>query len=260
MIFENWLKWGFPALDTRRASYRYHSLLPGHGQDGVVGVGPPGGGVDKDVHVLVDDGRGDGLLEHDLKVLGLENLLQRVEGKTRQLGLDKVGPVLHDGLQLHMPVCGLPPNAGPPTQYQRKGQRTNKHKRRKSPGDQVKHVDTVCGAALGFAGSAGQLDRQKGEQGLPGKPVPHLHQPGVEVDLTRQRGDGQEGRVAHDEEGGYCLLPRNKSWSASEDDLELPTWASTHVKEAWVDVGGLLEDDDVAAGALGGRDLPKEKK
>ena len=243
----------------QKPAYRYQSLLPCHGQDSIVGVGPPGSGVDKDMHVLVDDGRRDGLLEHELNVLGLENLLKRVEGKTRQLGLDKVRPVLHDGFQLDVPVCGLP-SAGtmpPPSRYQKKGpQRTNKHikgKNRVSPGDQVKHVNAVSRAPLGLAGGACQLDGQESKQRLPGQPVPHLHQPGVEVDLTGERGDGQESGVAHDEEGGYCFLPRNKSWSASEDDLELPSWANpTHIKESWVDVGGLLQDDHVPSGSLRG--------
>lgn len=42
----------------------------------------------------------------------------------------------------------------------------------------------------------------------------------------------------------------------SSGDEELPRWARAHVKKSWVDIGGLLEDDDVSAGALGGRDLP----
>jgi len=142
----------------------------------------------------------------------------------------------------------------PPSRYQKKGSRTNKHnkgKRKLSPGHQVKHMDALCGATLGFAGGAGQLDAQEREQGLSRQAVPHLHQPRVEVDLTRQRGDGQEGRVAHDEE--WCdgfLRVKGGSDSASEGDVELPAWASAHVKEAWVDVGGLLEDDDVPASAL----------
>jgi len=243
-------------------AHRYQSLLPGDRQDGVVGVGTARSGVDKDVHVLVDDGRGDGLLEHDLNVLGLEHLLQRVEGKTRQLGLDKVGPVLHDRLELDVPVGRLPPahtdSMPPPSRYQKKSQRTNKHKAKKSrvsPGDKVQHVDAVGAAALCLAGCAGQLDAQEGEQGLPSQPVPHLHQAGVEVDLAGQRGDGQQGGVAHDEEWGDCLLPvispsASERDDASEGDMELPVWASAHVKEAWVDVGCLLEDDHVPSGAL----------
>jgi hypothetical protein len=262
MIFQNWIKWGFPVFDAQSAPYRYHSLLPSHGKDGVVGVGPPRCGVDEDMHVVVDDWRGNGLLEHDLNVLGLKDLLQRVEGKTRQLGLDKVGPVLHDGLKLDVPVCRLPPEQvntmAPPSRYVKKA-RTNKHKKKKSPRDQVQHVNAVCGAALGFTSCTGKLDAEEGEQRLPRQPVSHLHQPGVEVDLAGEGGDGQKGGCPHDEEGGYCFLQRQRSGSTSSDDEPLQGWASAYVKEPWVDVGCLLEDDHVAPRALGCGDLQTKK-
>lgn len=258
MIFDKWVKWGIPAIDSQPTAYRYHSLLPSHGKDGVVRVGASSCGVDEDVHVVIKDGHGDGLLEHDLNVLGLKNLLQRVEGQPGKLGLNQVGPVLHDGLKLDVPVCRLPPEQvntmAPPQRYARKP-RTNKHKKKSPPRNQMQHVDTVCGAALGFAGCAGQLDAQKRKQRLPGQLVPHLHQPGVEVDLAGQRGDGQQRGGPHDEEGGYCFLHRPRSGSTSSDDESLPNWARAHIKEAWVDVGGFLEDDDVPPGALGRRDL-----
>lgn len=251
-------------------AYRYQPLLACHGDDGVVAVGPPRGWVNEDVDVLVDDCGRRGLVKHDLDVLGLEDLLKRVERKPGKLRLDEVRPVLHDGLELDVAVRALPPaprggqvnmldpvrtvnTMGPPSRYPRKKQKTN----RGSPGDQVKHVDALGGLALGLAGCAGQLHAQEGEDGLPREPVPHLHEPRVEVDLARERADGQEGRVSHDEQRGHGLLRR--SWhgsGSSDDDFCLPDWASAHVKEAWVDVGGLLEDDDVPPGALGGRDLP----
>ena len=148
----------------------------------------------------------------------------------------------------------------PPERYPR---RTNKHKHKKNgPGDKVEHVNALGGLALGLAGGAGQLDAQKGEDGQAGQLVPHLHEPGVEVDLARERADGQEGGVAHDQERRDGLLRQTGgvSWSSDEDEDEegyFPDWASAHVKESWVDVGSLLEDNDVSSGALGSGDLHK---
>jgi hypothetical protein len=269
--------------------YRYHALLPGHRDDGVVAVGPPRGWVNEDVDVLVDDRRGHGLLKHDLNVLRLKHLLKRVEGEPAELGLDQVRPVLHDGLELDVAVGALPPvpepvryiwmtnaegareggSMPPPARYPRKA-RTNKHQKgnvkAKKPGNEVQHVNTFGGLPLGLARCAGQLHAQVGEHGLPGDPVSHLHEPGVEVDLARQGADGQQGGVAHDQERRDGFLRHTEEdyddqWSdadstSSSGDMELPNWARAHVKEPWVDVGGLLEDDDVAAGALGRGDLP----
>ena len=257
-------------------AYRYQPLLAGHGDDGVVAVGPPRGWVNEDVDVLVDDCGRRGLVKHDLDVLGLEDLLKRVERKPGKLRLNEVRPVLHDGLELDVAVRALPPapkrvvnmidpmrtvnmidprtvnTMDPPSRYQRKKQKKTKD----SPGDQVKHVDALGGLALGLAGCAGQLHAQEGEDGLAREPVPHLHEPRVEVDLARERADGQEGRVSHDEQRGHRLLRRENTESgSSDDDFCLPDWASAHVKESWVDIGGLLEDNDVSPGALGGRDL-----
>lgn len=68
--------------------------MPGHAEDGVVALGPARRGVDEGVDGLVQDGRGRGLVEHDLDVGGLEDLLVGVEGQAGQLALDEVGPVL----------------------------------------------------------------------------------------------------------------------------------------------------------------------
>ena len=263
------------ARATLWPDYRYQPLLAGHGDDGVVAVGAPRGWVNEDMDVLVDDRRGHGLLKHHVDVLRLEDLLKRVERKTGELGLDQVGSVLHDGLELHMAVRALPPAPEPdrylwmaPWPNRKRGEamppperyprRTNKHKHKKNgPGDKVEHVNALGGLALGLAGGAGQLDAQKGEDGQAGQLVPHLHEPGVEVDLARERADGQEGGVAHDQERRDGLLRgRSRSWS-SEDEGYFPEWASSHVKEAWVDVGSLLEDNDVSSCALGGGDLHK---
>jgi len=248
MVFQSWVKWGFPIFDTKPPAYRYHSLLPGNGQDGVVRVGPTSCGVYENMHVVVEDRGRDGLLKHHLDVLGFKDLLQRVESEPRELGLDQVGPVLHDGFKLDVPVRALPPAQ----QNNVKKYRTNKHKRgRASPRNQVQHVNTVCGAALGFTGGTGQLHAQKCEERLASQPVSHFHQAGVKVDLAGQGGNGQQSSVAHDEEGGYCLLPRPRTGSTSSDDEPLQGWASAYVKEAWVDVGSLLQNDDVPACALG---------
>jgi hypothetical protein len=99
-------------------------------------------------------------------------------------------------------------------------------------GDEVKHVHAFRRLAFRLAGGARQLDAQEREDWLVGDFVPHLHQTGVEVDLRREGGDRQQRRVAHDEERGDGF-----------------------VEEAWVDVRGLLENDDVPARSLRGRNL-----
>jgi len=231
------------------------------------------------VDVLVDDRRGHGLLKHHVDMLRLEALLKRVEGQAGELGLYEVGPVLHDGLELHMAVRALPPvpepnkrylwmpdgkrgePMPPPSRYKR---RTNKHKtgNKAAPGNEVEHVHAVGGLALGLAGGAGELDAQKREDGLARDLVPHLHEPGVEVDLARERADGKQGGVAHDEERRDRLLRDSDEWSSDKEEGEsvfFPDWASAHVKEAWVDVGSLLEDNDVSSGPLGGGDLRQGK-
>jgi hypothetical protein len=225
--------------------------------------------------VLVDDRRGHGLLKHRFDVLRLEALLKRVEGQAGQLGLDEVGPVLHDGLELDVAVRALPP-VPEPNRYiwmssdrdpsepmpppQRYPRRTNKHKKRCAPGNKVEHVDALGGLALGLAGGAGQLDAQECEDGLACDLVPHLHEAGVKVDLARQGADGKQGGVSHDQERRDGLLQKRRSWSSEDEDededmVHLPDWASAHVKEAWVDVGSLLEDNDVSSCALGGGNL-----
>jgi hypothetical protein len=149
----------------------------------------------------------------------------------------------------------------------------------------MEHVDTVGGLALGLASGTGELDAQKCEDRLTGELVPHLHEPGVKVDLAREGADCQKRGGAHDHERRDGLLSESKnlseeehrnknqireldsslmsasstgySSSSDEEMIELPEWASTNVKESWIDVGSLLEDNDVSSGALGGRDLPE---
>ena len=272
------------------SEYRYESLLTGHRNNGVVAVGPPSGWVNENVNVLVEDRDGARLPEHNINVLGLKGLLERVKGKPGELGLDEVGPVLHDGLELHVAVGALPPAQQADTQSKSRSKKKDRKKKRKQsaqqaeapgkpqdhkPGNQVQHVDAIGGLALRLASGTSELDTQKGENWQACELVPHLHEPSVEVDLAGERADGQERGSAHNHERRDGLLPSSTpkkdhvndkrerrdslmSSSSNEDMAELPEWASAHVKESWVDVGSLLEDNDVSSGALSGRDLPSE--
>ena len=94
--------------------------------------------------------------------------------------------------------------------------------------DEVEHVGAVGRLPVLAALGAGQGHAEDAEERQAGDLVPHAEQARVEVDLGGEGRDGDEGGVAHDEE--------------RRDGL---------VEEARVDVGGLLQDDDVAAGALG---------
>jgi hypothetical protein len=242
-----------------REDYRYEPLLAGHGDNRVVAVGPPCGWVNENMDVLVEDRRRTWLPEHGVDVLSLKGLLQGVKCQPGKLRLDEVGPVLHDGLELHMAVRALPPVPSPAS-LDAAGAARRKGKTMGSPGDQVKHMDALGGPALGLARCAGELDAEKREDGLASDPIPHLHQARVKVDLARKRADGKEGRGAHDHQRGDGFLQRaypSASSSSDEDLIELPGWASAYVKESWVDVSGLLEDNDVSSGALGRRNLPE---
>jgi transcriptional antiterminator Rof (Rho-off) len=80
--------------------------------------------VNEGVNGLVQDSLRRELIEHDLNMGSLEDLLIRVERETRQLALDQIRAVLHDRLQLDMPIRALP------------------------PGDQVEHVDALSRLAV----------------------------------------------------------------------------------------------------------------
>lgn len=99
--------------------------------------------------------------------------------------------------------------------------------------DEVEHVGAVGRLPVFAALGAGQGHAQDAEQWEVCDLVPHAEEARVEVDL---RGEGRDGQEA----GG----PDNQE---RRDRL---------VEEAWIHVGGLLEDDDVAPGPLGGADLP----
>lgn len=98
-----------PPLPFVMYSHRNHPLLPRDAQYGVVALRSPRGGVDEDVDGLVHEHGGRLLGEHHFQVRRFKNLLTRVECEAGQLGLDEVRAVLHDGLELDVPVGGLPP-------------------------------------------------------------------------------------------------------------------------------------------------------
>lgn len=168
-----------------------------------------------------------------------EALLQRVERQPAELRRDQVWPVLHDLLEPQMLLRALP----------------GRH--------QVKHVLAVGGLALVLACLARELHAERLEDGLLlgslvsgqsadataanmnlGAPtymdasidlrqrVPHLDEPRVEVDLARQRGDGQQAGPPDEHERCNRL-----------------------VEETRIAVRRLLQHDDVTSRALGGGHL-----
>jgi hypothetical protein len=94
---------------------------------------------------------------------------------------------------------------------------------------------TVMTLALLLALLTHELDAACREEGAAGRRVAHLDEAGVEVDLGGEGRDGDERGRADAEDG--------------RDGL---------VEEALVAVGGLFQDQNVAAGALGGADLHKK--
>ena len=102
-------------------------------------------------------------------------------------------------------------------------------------GHQVEHVHAGRRPPVLDAPAAGQLHADAGEQREARDLVPHPEQPRVEVDLRGQRGDGDEAGVPDEQE--------------RRDRL---------VEEARLDVGRLLEHDEVPSRPLGRRDLPDD--
>ena len=96
----------------------------------------------------------------------------------------------------------------------------------------MEHVDALVGLAFLFALFAAELDATRDKERAPGGRIAHLDETRVEVDFGGEGRDGDERGGADAEDG--------------RDGL---------VEEALVAVRGLLEDEDVAAGALGGSDL-----
>ena len=89
-------------------AYRDYAALAAEADDCVVGARPAGGRVDDDEHFLVFHKRErlDG--EEVVDVYLAEDLLQTVEGETRELGLDEVRAVLHHDLELAVALGALP--------------------------------------------------------------------------------------------------------------------------------------------------------
>jgi hypothetical protein len=96
---------------------------------------------------------------------------------------------------------------------------------------------TVLALAILLALLTHELDAPCREEGAAGGRVAHFYQAGVEVDLGGEGADGDEGGRADAEDG--------------RDGL---------VEEALVAVRGLFQDQNVAAGALGGADLHKKRR
>ena len=98
------------------------------------------------------------------------------------LQIHEIWAILHDGLELDVPVAALP------------------------AGDEVEHVRAVGGAAVLPALGAGERDAERGEHGEVRDLVPHAEEAREEVDLARDGRDGQEAGGADDEQGEYCLV------------------------------------------------------
>lgn len=174
-------------------THRDEPFLPADGQDGVIAAWPPCGRVDEEVDGLVDYSNRRRLREEDVQICRLKDLLEGVEGEPTQFAFDEVWPVLHNGLEFEVPITTLPAR------------------------DEVEHVGALRRLPVFSALAAGEGDAEGGEHREVGGLVAHAEQPGEEVDLAGDGGDGQEARGPDDEEGEYCL-----------------------VGEAGVDVGGLL--------------------
>jgi hypothetical protein len=181
-------------------THRDHPLLPRHRQDGIVAPRSAGSGVDEKVDGFIGDGSRWQLTEHDVQVCPPKDLLQRVEGEPAQFALYEIGAVLHDCLQLQMPVPALPPR------------------------DEVEHVRAL-GALPGLsAGVAGEGHAQCGEDWEICSLVSHSEQSGEEIDLAGDSGDGQEACRPHDQQGKHRLVregcPANELLGLYRNDNE----------------------------------------
>lgn len=96
-------------MSNENKAHREQPLVSRDAQDAIVALRTTRRRVYKGVHGLVENRRRRGLAKHDLHVRGLENLLVGVEREARQLALNEIGSVLHNGLELDMTVGALPP-------------------------------------------------------------------------------------------------------------------------------------------------------
>jgi hypothetical protein len=176
------LLYGGETLSLRLTPHRDHALLSRHGQDGVIAPWSPGSGVDEEVNLLVSYWSRWKLSEHDVQVDAAEDLLKGVESEPTQFTLDEVGAVLHDSLELHVPVPALPAR------------------------DEVEHVGALCSLAVLPAGVAGKSDAKSGEERKIGGLVPHSEKASEKVDFTGDSRDSQEACSTHNEEREYCFV------------------------------------------------------
>ena len=168
--------------DTYSDTYSDHALLSRHRQDGVVAARSPGGGVNEEMDGLVRYRGWWDLGEHNVQVNGAEDLLQGVEGEPTQFTLDEVGPVLHDRLELDVPVPALPPR------------------------HQVEHVRALSCLPVLSTGGAGERYTEGGEEREVGGLVPHAQEAREEVDLACDCRDSQKAGGAYYEEREYCFV------------------------------------------------------
>lgn len=168
--------------NTGNTTHRDEPLLPGDGENGVVAPWAPGSWVDEEVDSLIRYWDRRRLREHDVQVHSAKDLLQGVEGEPAQLALNEIRPVLHDRLELDVPVPALPTR------------------------NQVEHVRALSCPPVLSAGGACQSDGEGGEEREVGGLVPHAQEPREEVDLACDCGNGQEAGGAYYEEREYCFV------------------------------------------------------
>ena len=164
------------------ASYRHSSLMPHKAQDRIVALRPTGRWVNHHKHVLIQHRLSFALPECALEVRRPKRLLQRVKGQPRQLGLNEVGSVLHDGFQAHVALRVLPAR------------------------HQMQQMHTFSRLAVFLAFITGQFDAETAEHRRTGAAVAQFQQARVEVDFTGQRRDSQQRRSAHDHQRSHRLV------------------------------------------------------
>ena len=163
--------------------------------------------------------------QHSLYIRSAKALLQRIERQSRKFGLNEIRPIGHDCLEPLVSQRGLP----------------RRH--------QMKHVPTCgCGACLSTRVACERhLELRKDWQSCDG--VLDLEEARVKIDLfghayacyrggtvsqTKRTDLGCERRDAYQRRHPHEQKRRHRL-----------------IKEALIHVGGLLQYDDVAAGALG---------
>jgi hypothetical protein len=72
--------------------------------------------------------------------------------------------------------------------------------------DEVEHMHALVTLPVLLALLAAELDAPGHEERAPGRRVAHLDEARVEVDLGRERRDGDEGRRADAQDGGDGLV------------------------------------------------------